>query len=318
MLRCRAAEHRKSKLTLFGIRKPGRGETLQITLPVVFTRDTLYALVGALTLGLRRRPQKVALDFSKLERIQVGGITMLSNMIEMYSQFGIKTVYRDIDKCKAKTFLQGSGFLSQYVGTKAELGARKTFLPLQLVEYDRSHVYLHDHIVPWLAGVLGMNVRELSSLKVSLEEIFNNIRDHSSVHVGCSAAHYDASNDTITVCISDFGIGIPGRVRNAIEIGSDHAAIAMACQEGFTTKTSPRNRGAGLYVLIRNVVQRNRGSVIISSGNGIYSCVHQPGKPNKGTGRTAPGQYPGTVIYITLKKSEFVPSELDGEEFEWE
>ena len=49
-------------------------------------------------------------------------------------------------------------------------------------------------------------------------------------------------------------MGIPQNVRAKMGIGSDQAAIAMACQEGFTTKSTPRNMGAGLHVLIRNVV----------------------------------------------------------------
>jgi hypothetical protein len=107
-------------------------------------------------------------------------------------------------------------------------------------------------------------------------------------------------------------------VREAIKLGSDQAAIAMACQEGFTTKSTPRNMGAGLHILIRNVVHRNHGSVIISSGNGIYSQTYQSGGENKGTGRASPGLYPGTMIYITLSRSDFVPSEIDGEEFTWD
>lgn len=214
--------------------------------------------------------------------------------------------------------MHDSGLLTQYQSIAADPRARQAFLPLQLVEYDKSFNHVTNQLVPWLAGVLGHDERALTSLKAGLGEVFNNIKDHSTINVGCSASHYDASEDKITICVADFGIGIPSRVRDKMKLANDQAAIAMACQQGFSTKTTPRNRGAGLHVLIQNVVARNRGTVIIYSGEGIYSSVHNADGPTKGTGRPAPGQYPGTMIYMTLQKSEFVPDDIDEEEFQWD
>lgn len=300
------------------IRKFLPGRTLEIILPVTFTRDTTYWLVDQLFSGLRDQPRKVALDFSRLKKIQVGGITMLSNVIEFCGTLGITTVFRKMGGCEATDFLQGSGLLTQYLGTAADPKARTEFLPLQLVAYDKSFTHVHHQIIPWLASVFGCQERELASLKVCLEEVFNNIRDHSAVNIGCSASHYDSANGKAIICISDFGIGIPGRVRTRTALESDQAAIAKACEHGFSTRTTPRNMGAGLHVLIQNVVARNHGTVIISSGQGMYSCVTGLDGKLKGTPRAAPGKYPGTMIYITLNKSDFVPDEVDAEEFQWD
>jgi anti-sigma regulatory factor (Ser/Thr protein kinase) len=293
-------------------------DELVISLPVTFTRDTMYWLIRELSRGLRLRPRKIAFDFKKLKAIHVGGITALSNVIEFCRHMRIKTVFRNIDECEAHRFLHGSGLLTQYHDVAADARDRETFLPLQLVEYDRSFNHVSNQLIPWLARVLGHDERALTSLKAGLGEVFNNIKDHSTVNVGCSATHYDAAEDKIAICVADFGIGIPGRVREKIKLSNDQAAIAMACQQGFSTKTTPRNRGAGLHVLIQNVVARNHGTVIIHSGEGIYSCVHDPDKPMKGTGRPAQGQYPGTMLYMTIPKSEFVPDDIDEEEFQWD
>lgn len=305
-------------MSLFTIRKPRDDNALVITLPVTFTRDTMYWLVKDLFQGIKGRPKTIALDFKKLKKIQVGGITTLSNTIEFCRTLGIKTVFRNAGMCEAAHFLHGSGLLTQYQGAPADLKARKEFLPLQLVEYDRSFNHVTNQMIPWLAGVLGHDERALTSLKAGLGEVFNNINDHSRVKVGCSASHYDAAEDTINICVADFGIGIPGRVRDKVTLASDQAAIAMACQQGFSTQSTPKNRGAGLHVLIQNVVARNHGTVIIYSGQGIYSCVHNADKPLKGTGRPAQGKYPGTMLYMTLPRSEFVPDDIDEEEFQWD
>lgn len=293
-------------------------QKIEIPLPVILTRDTIYSLVAELFRRLRERPKIVVLNFSKLEQIQVGGITFLCNIVELLRMMGIQVVFFAEDWCKANTFLQCSGLLTLYQPTKYPTRESDVFLPVRLVEYDKSHSYMHEELVPWLARILGHDPRALSSLRVCFDEIFNNIRDHSTIDVGCSAAHFDVSAGKITICISDFGIGIPGRVRRTMELGSDHAAIAMACQEGFTTQTTPGNRGAGLHILLRNVVGRNRGTVVISSGEGLFTCVPHAGFEPKGSGRPARGTYPGTMIYITFNKSDFVPSEIDGEEFQWE
>lgn len=305
-------------MSKFVDREPRLDEALVIALPIVFTRSTMYWLIRNLFRALGSKPKTIALDCSKLESIQVGGIATLSNIIEICRNVNVDVVFRHAESCKAARFLRGSGLLTQYQAALMHPDDRKAFLPLQLVEYDRSFNHVHNQIVPWLANVLGHDERALTSLKAGLGEVFNNIKDHSTVNVGCSASHYDAAEGVISICVADFGIGIPTRVRDKMKLATDQAAIAMACQQGFSTKTTPRNRGAGLHVLIQNVVVRNHGTVIIHSGEGIYSAVHNPKGPLKGTGRPAPGQYPGTMIYMTLPKSEFIPDDIDEEEFQWD
>lgn len=296
-----------------------RSERIRVALPVVLTRDTIYALVEALFKRLNRDTGTLVFDFTKLEQIQVGGVTVLCNLMAMCRQMGIKVSLHAAEWCDAGPFVEGSGLLAFGNEIRKSPSATPTFLPIKSVQYDRSHSYMNDELIPWLAANFGLQQRALSTLRVCFEEIFNNIRDHSTRDVGCSAGHYDVATGKATICISDFGIGIPGRVRAAMEIGSDQAAIAMACQEGFTTKTTPRNMGAGLHVLVRNAVERNKGTVIISSGEGIYSCYPSVGpSPSKRTGKPARFKYPGTMIHITLQKSDFVPDEVDEEEFQWE
>lgn len=295
--------------------------TLKVTLPHILTRESVYILVEKMFKGFSDGHRRVTLDFTNLTRIQVGGVAVLSNMIEIYKKAGIRPKFIKASTCGAASFLDGSGFSMLYLGGAIlDNKSRNEFLALKLVEYKRSHSYLDDDLVPWISKILSADVRALSTLKVCFQEIFNNIQDHSTVNIGCSCAHYDQSEEKITICISDFGVGIPNKVRDKMIIGSDHAAIAMACQEGFTTKSTPGNMGAGLHVLIRNVVTRNSGSVIICSGKGVYTCFAEtPGK-TKRTGRAAPHScfYPGTLIYVTLYTKKFVPSEIDGEEFIWE
>lgn len=291
-------------------------------MPQTFTVGSLYSIIGKLFIGLRKRPAKVVLDFRDLKRTQVGGVTVLSNMIEFCRKFQTEIEYINLESCPALPFLDGSGFSAQYLGgAPPQRRPKCEFLPLKLVEYQRSYSYVQFELVPWLADIFEVDVRGLGSLKVCFEEIFNNIRDHSTVDIGCSCAHYDAKKGTITICISDFGIGIPRKVKRKEKgIQTDHEAIAKACTEGFTTHSTPGNMGAGLHVLTKNVT-RKCGSVIIYSGKGIYSCIpdHSPETVKRvGSEAEFNGLYPGTMIYITLDTTKFVPDEIDEEDFVWE
>lgn len=294
-------------------------QAVRILLPVTFTQDTMYGLIDALLdKNYDCKHEKILLDFQNLNKIQVGGIVLLSNLIEASRKAGVNVKLANSKSCKAANFLDGSGFNSQYVDKIKSSSHKLTdeFMRLQLVEYERSRSYLSGYLIPWISEKLDAEPRALATVKVCFEEIFNNIQDHSTVNVGCSCAHFDHVTKTISICISDIGVGIPHNVRANMKINSDSAAIAMACQQGFTTRSSPRNMGAGLYVLITNIVKRNSGTVKISSGYGIYTSTND-GIKVKSSGRQAKSSYPGTLIYITLSAKTFVPDETE-EKFEWE
>lgn len=293
--------------------------TLIVPLPVIMTKDSIFALVAEVFKRLDQLPNRIVLDFTKLREIQVGGVTILCNLIGYFRHRGLTVEFRAAEYCDASVFVASSGLLSLAKPEGVSPSATASFLPIRLVEYSNSHSYMYFDLVPWLARNIGCHDRALATLRVCFEEIFNNIRDHSKLTVGCGAAHYDATSGKIIICVSDFGVGIPARVKAATEIKTDAGAIAKACVEGFTTKTTERNMGAGLYVLIKNVVEWNKGTVVIHSGRGIYTCTPGPQLgTSKRVGRTANFTYPGTMIRITLQKSDFRPDEVNEEEFQWD
>ena len=264
---------------------------------------------------MQSKPQLVIFDFEKLQALQVGGVTVLCNLTALCRQQRIEVQFVNADTCAARQFVIGSGLLDFGLEKTQVALPTEQFLPIRLVEYARSHGYTNNDLVPWLADKLGYEPRALSTLGACFAEVFNNIRDHSSLNVGCSAAHFNATTGVATICFSDFGVGIPARVRNARpEIAiSDHNAIVLACREGFTTKTTPRNRGAGLHVLSNYVVELCKGVLLITAGEGYYTCL--PGKRNAKRGLA---KYPGTMIRISLRKSDFKPDDVDEEDFQWD
>lgn len=288
-----------------------------VTLPHTFTEDTFHVLMDGLFNGDQDLiSTNIVLDFTKLARIQVGGVAVLSNVIEAAKRCGGEVRFEGLEECDAADFLLGSGFAAEYILFRDQFASPgNEFAPLKLVQYSRSASYIGEEMIPWLAAALRTNERSLASIRLCLEEAFNNIKDHSEVLIGCCCAHHDVKAKQIIICISDFGVGIPVNVRTKAASLSDDRAIAKACEMGFTTGTPGRNMGAGLHHLVQNIVSLHGGVARIYSGRGSYTCVRDRGRV-KGTPRTSPAFYPGTVIRMILDTTK-VSLAKDEEEFEW-
>lgn len=288
-----------------------------VVLPHTFTEDTLHVLMDGLFDGDQDLiSTNIVLDFTRLARIQVGGVAVLSNVIEAAKRCGGYVQFEGLEGCEASDFLLGSGFASEYVLIRDQFAIPgNEFAPLKLVQYSRSTFYIGEELIPWLASALQTSTRALASIRLCFEEAFNNINDHSEVLIGCCCAHHDIKAKQVIICISDFGVGIPSNVRTVAPRLSDGQAIAKACEMGFTTGTTGRNMGAGLHHLVRNIVSLHGGVARIYSGRGSYTCVRERGRV-KGTPRVSPAFYPGTVIRMILDTTK-VSLAKDEEDFEW-
>lgn len=174
--------------------------------------------------------------------------------------------------------------------------------------------------MPWIGQEVGLSNESLSALRSSIEEIFHNIRDHSGVGIGCVFAQHYPNKKEIQIAISDFGQGIPTLVRTKLpNIISDTDALRKACEEGFTTQSNVRNRGAGLANLMRYITLRNNGTVLISSGKAQISAVQKNINRSKITAKTSDGFYPGTLVRAILRTDtlEQVTKDTELEVFEW-
>ena len=127
---------------------------------------------------------------------------------------------------------------------------------------DASYAWLTYDMVPWLSGRLGVNAASLAPFKTCLSELFNNIADHTRYDIGgVFSQHFPRGNfptgNCIETAVADFGMGIPESVRNVRAGLSDSQAILLSVQEGFTSLSTPRNRGAGLgHRLIKRIQMR--------------------------------------------------------------
>tara|TARA_R110000782_G_scaffold152545_3_gene245127 strand:- start:1369 stop:2259 length:891 start_codon:yes stop_codon:yes gene_type:complete len=292
----------------------------EVVLPSRFNATTALGVIDAL-LDEQRRPKanEVVFDFGELEWITPTGVTCFSNLIEWLMSQGVECQFQDFlpitEVCR---YLDDSGFFEIYLGARiiSRSQVRNTTVPLKRVRHSESHAFLDLELLPWMMGRLNMNRASLADIQTSIQEIFNNILDHSTQQIGCVYGQHFPHKNIISFAVADFGIGIPAAMARIGSYADDGAAILEASKEGVTSQGSARNMGAGLDILIRNVVGRNRGNLTIRSSHGRLLC-----RPNyQGVIKTSDafsGFYPGTLIDIELRTDTIERVEDTREDLEW-
>jgi len=294
-----------------------------IQLPVQFNVDTMYPFIEkVIDEQCDAKCSKLTFDFSKIRFIEPVGVVILSNLIEYLKKAKVKVFFSGhTTKTPSNIFLDDSGFFNHYLNKFMfeSHSARSTTIPLQLVANQDATSFLYTKLMPWIGREVGLSEDSLSAIRTSIEEIFHNIRDHSGVGIGCVFAQHFPKKRVIELAISDFGLGIPVLVRTSIPNITDTEALRKASEEGFTTKSNVRNRGAGLTNITRYITQRNNGTILISSGKAQLSAVKSNGVEPKITARTIVGFYPGTLVRAILRTDTFekIVEDAEREIFEW-
>lgn len=295
---------------------------MKVTLPYRLTRETMYQLLErVIDRDLFPKDKEIDFDFTSLSFIEPVGVTILSNLFEWLKKRDIRVIitYQSSisnDKWNPIKYLDDSMFFKRYTGRTLNDDARvrDTTIPLEIVTYANSYQWLDSSLMNWLSRTLNITKNSLTDIKMCLGEIFNNINDHAQENTGCIFAQHYPANNKVSIAISDFGVGIPNNIRKINPSLSDGEALGKAIEEGFTTKTNPRNLGVGLHTLVKNVVEHNKGSLFIHSNYGILNCIS--GDTNY-TFSNEDSFYPGTLIEINLRTDTIFEIEEVEEEFEW-
>jgi anti-sigma regulatory factor (Ser/Thr protein kinase)/anti-anti-sigma regulatory factor len=294
--------------------------TIIVRLPRSLKIETMYELInGVLDERRNARDSEIIFDFSQLGFVDPDGITVISNIIEWLKKRGIAVSFRNhnVDH-RAIQYMDDCGFFKTYEGKPLRLFAatRATTIPFRRIMVEESHEWLDLHVFPWLAEKLGTTLASLAEFKTCVREIFNNIHDHSTENIGCVHIQWFPNDKKVRISVSDFGVGIPQEIARVYEVANDAAAIALAAQEGISSKPNGRNQGAGLSYLIDNVVGRNQGWLGIYSNRGQFTCSSDTGRIRRRP-RLAGGFYPGTLISIDLRTDRIERVEEERESLEW-
>lgn len=222
----------------------------------------------------------------------------------------LKEPIRFMDDCEFFLLMSGKR-LSLHSGCRDSSLPIKRLLPIETV------AWLRFTAMPWLARLLNTNTNALVEIQVCLEELFNNTRDHSGIEFSSIFIQYYPRCGEIKICLSDNGIGLVEKIRKSHPDLLPEEAVSHALREGFTTKSSPRNAGMGLFTLT-SVICNNGGQFALRTGN-VYSLVTADGNgAHRISHLTNEPFFKGTAFEITLFASELDLQQGDMEEFSWD
>lgn len=295
---------------------------MNILIPYRLDGITLSRLVDPiLTTPQAKLPDKIYFDFSSLGFIKPTGVAFLGNLVQWLNRRGVGVMFSNaIKETPPLRYLDDSEFFKRFVGQNifGNSRIRPTTIPFQPVCHSESHAWVRLTLIPWLSNAIGITESSLHGLQVSIQELFNNIKDHTQHDIGSIFVQHYPNNKQVTIAISDFGIGIPANVRKINPNLGDNDSIIQAIEEGFTTQGVPTNRGIGLHYLISTVVCGLRGTVTIYSSSGIVRFYPVSQGTNVGTfAYTGVGFCPGTTISIELNTGAIPVLPDETEELTW-
>lgn len=263
---------------------------------------------------------QTGISFRHLAFIDTASAVSLLNLIAFLQ---CQNVFLTISDCEpnteAKRYLLDTGFFSILGILDGVRRRRATSTDFQFFEENDYNGYLYTKLTPWIEMSSDIGQNTLSVVRSALEEVFHNIYYHSGVKAGfCCAQHFPKKQE-IHIAIADYGKGIPQNVRRIEPEVTDLQALELACQKGFSSRSSEHNRGVGLNLLIEQVAQKNQGSVRLQSGSGII--LAKPGNDGVAilTKESSRTYYPGTLVLISLRTdtlTQFI-DEADSEDFSW-
>jgi anti-sigma regulatory factor (Ser/Thr protein kinase) len=296
-------------------------DSVTIKVPDQFCGDAMTSITRQLVASAKGRdfPGHVCFDFSSLRFVEPAGMVFLSNLICWLRQERGKVVtFSGLrPQVAAIQYLDDCGFFSTHneAPLRQEASPRQTTIPFTSVKQHEAAGWLDLRFVPWLASRTNKPEAAFAPLRTCMSELLNNIADHTRYDIGGVAAQHFPNANQVKIAIADFGLGIPKSVAKEKPGLSDQEAIIIATQDGFTTRSKPQNRGAGLDYLLRVVPGNGLGIVSIYSGDGIVRFPAVNGGKSEPLAFKAPGYCPGTLIEIDISTDRIEIAEE--EDFQW-
>lgn len=298
----------------------------EVSVPAKFTKYTLNNfLEQIISKELEPLDNTIVIDLTSLEFIDAGGVACLYNicmwLIEDASvdaTFKLNNINPTFKNRRSMEYLEDCGFFVHFFEEKNIFRAgnlRPTTLPIKLLKVSDSYQWNQFTLKAWLQNCTKRNA-EFSNVQVGIEEIFNNIQDHSSKKIGCVFGQFFPGRKDHQICItiSDFGRGIPTVMRETFGNQDDSKLLIKALEEGISTKSTPRNRGAGLPNIMRSLTSARVGTVHILSN--YAKVIIEDGEILKVTKLS--NYYPGTFFEVSINvDNEKLYEGEEEEEFEW-
>lgn len=274
------------------------------------------------------KTKQLYFDAQNFVFIDAFAMTVLFNEIAYIKSLGWQTYIRNHYNAAKELkdpvqYMDDCEFFLLMSGRKLnpQSNCRTTSLPIKRLAPQETIAWIHYTAIPWLARKLNVQHDDLIEIRICIEELLNNIRDHSDVTFSSIfIQHYPSpqlpKNNRFKICISDNGFGLINRIQRNHPDFSAEQAIEFALKEGGTTKSSPRNAGMGLFTLTRTVCN-NGGEFTLRTGT-MHALVTSNEQQQHKVNFLNSELLKGTAFEITLYAERLDLQQAETETFSWD
>ena len=248
--------------------------------------EPLNYLFGLLIQINETKPTEVRFDFSESKFISpfvIGGVIAISNSLKRQGKkiefifnknISVPSYFDAIHFPEGYNF---DGMTSVEMNSKLEEYHLKTFIPLVLFPTTANNVesILRENVLSAISTILRKQLKFtgnlLQAIYYLIDELTNNIADHSGSERGILFAQFYPTKNYMDVCIADFGKGIK---QTYIDSGkanpnSHEEAIEFAIK-GKSTKNQAVSRGFGISTSRKMLTEGLKGKFFLYSGNAMF------------------------------------------------
>lgn len=259
-----------------------------------YTGFLFLANVFSSTKGFQRC--NIELDFSKTRWFEANLASVLGAWVEEKVKNHCTIVLNNLTASVERIFKK-NGFYEKYnLGTIEDTyNSTIRYEVFTINQVDDFSTYVTEKVIPKIRLKLTNSV--MKSFKLSLNEIFVNVKLHAGSQKVYTCGQYYHTNRKVAFTITDLGNTIGYNVRDKLGdmVISDSMAIDWATKYGHTTKEHLDQGGIGLHI-IDEFLTENKGIFQIISGNGYWE--NHEGKINQ---YNMDYFFPGTVVNIITK-----------------
>lgn len=263
---------------------------------------------------------ELVVDFSNCDFIEPFHIVLLACLIEDYHRNKIPIIFEKGYNLPLNEYLSNIKFWDYWQPNFERTSFTQNGSTTNLCLWQLNPAMLSFYVVyaqEYFENNFS-NERSFEPLNISLAELFNNIVDHSqSLVSGYTTNQFYPKSNKLKIAICDLGIGIPNKINNYLisqgnSVISSVTALSKSFEKGYSTKSSPKNRGFGLDTLM-TIAKNSNGSLKVISNDAMLIL-----KPNE-TIKLFPLNYNfrGTHFEMILDVNTFYEknNEIFGEDY---
>lgn len=243
------------------------------------------------------------IEFNAIQYIDTCGMTGLASMMKGFSLKGVNFYLSGLEVASdALNYMHECGFINSLSKNAHALSKiNGTIIPFLEINNSNHVKYINFDLKNWITREMSLSNNSIDTVCACISEAFQNVEHHAG-GAGFGVAQMYKNKKQLHISVADCGIGIPTQVRNIIPRISEVDALKKSCERGFTTKKNYINRGFGLDNLIRYVVGKNRGVVVIRSfAATLTASFNKNRKSISILTNQERWSYPGTIVHVCLQ-----------------